>query len=386
MRNAHPQAIRWGIWGTGTIAGTVASDFQLIRGEARLDTVASRSLDRARQFAARYRIPHSCAGLDALLGNAEIDAVYIASPNHRHLQDSLAVLEAGKAVLCEKPFALNSAQARQIETTARTRNVFCMEAMWTRFLPAIQGLKRMIDAGAIGRVRLIQGNFAYPDSPNPLHRLYDLAAGGGVLLDRGVYLVSLAQHLLGKPESVHASATLSETGVDEQSAYQLRFGDGALADFAASFKTRGNNEFNIFGEEGTIQVCDPFFATHRLLVEHRARQPGPSRSDASAQPDAPSQRLATRLRHAPTAKLILRKLGPIPPLLRRRFHAQNFPFPGNGYQFELLEVGRCLREHLVESPTMPLDQTLEVMNTMDALRAQFGVVYPQEQSGGHDEF
>lgn len=378
MSNTGEPIIRWGIWGTGAIASQVASDFPILDGEAVIEAVASRSLDRARRFASRFRVPHFYCGLEPLVHRPEIDAVYISSPNHCHLPDSLTALGAGKAVLCEKPFALNFAEARQIAETARNQKVFCMEAMWTRFVPAIKELKRLLDAGTIGAIRLMQGNFAHPDSPGTASRLFDLAAGGGVLLDRGVYLISLAHYLLGTPRSIHGTAVLGETGVDEQSAYQLSFEAGALTDFAASFKTRATNEVNIFGEHGAVKLCEPFFCPHRLVV----RQYNAVRSITMEEVEkSPGQfrDLAEKMRSDPRTKLFVRKLaGPLS-RLRQRSSVRSFPFPGNGYQFELHEVNCCLRERKNESAIMPLDQSLEVMETMDTLRAQFGLVYPQEQ-------
>src|ERR1700738_1146680 len=196
---------RWGIWGTGAIAHLVANDFPLANG-ALLHAVASRTGERAKEFASAYGAARWYEGLDSLLKDEEIDVVYVATPNHRHLEDCLACIQSGKAVLCEKPLALNLAQAQLIVHTARLHKVFCMEAMWTRFLPAVKEAKRCIDAGDIGPIRLIQGNFAYPAPWGNNSRLFDINMGGGALLERGVYLLSLAQQLLGVPYSIRGTA------------------------------------------------------------------------------------------------------------------------------------------------------------------------------------
>jgi predicted dehydrogenase len=360
--------IRWGIWGTGSIAHLVASDFRLVDG-AVLHAVASRTPERAQRFAAGHQVPRCYGTLEALLNDAEVDVVYIATPNYRHVDDCLASIRAGKAVLCEKPFALNLSQAHQIAEAARHHKVFCMEAMWTRFIPAVQEAKRCIDGGAIGSIRMLQGNFAYPVPAGSEARFFDVDLGGGALLDRGVYLISLAQQLLGVPQSIRGTACLGATGVDEQSAYQLVYAQGSLADLAASLRVRGSNELIIFGERGIVRLCEPFYRAHRLVLQSSAYP------RAAAPEGAPRsggvRKIIGTVRDAPTTKSLWRRLSPLRDLLHRR--VRTFPFPGNGYQFELLHVGHCLREQRTESPIMPLADSLEVMRTMDALRSQMGV-------------
>jgi len=368
--------IRWGIWGTGAVARLVANDFQLARG-AVLHAVASRTVERAREFASEFGAEKWYEGLSSLLKDTEVDVVYVATPNHRHLEDCLACIQAGKPVVCEKPFALNRAQAELIANAARKHKVFCMEAMWTRFTPAIMEAKRCIDAGEIGRVRFIQGNFAYPASMGRDSRLFNIDAGGGALLDRGVYLISLAQLLLGTPDSIRGTAALGTTGVDEQSSYQLAFAGGAIANLAASLLVRGTNEMVICGDRGMLRICDPFYCAHRLVLEphsHEAMTQGNSTYSQGV-----LRRLVARLRREPALKSLRRRLGPLLYLLQRR-RVRTYPLAGNGYQFELIEVNRCLHEGLTESPMMTLGHSLEVMRTMDTLRSQWGLVYPQELS------
>ena len=370
------RAIRWGFWGAGAIADAVAGDFPRAPG-ASLHAVASRSPERARRFALRHGIAHSYESLDALLSDAAIEVVYIATPNHRHAEDSLAALRAGKAVLCEKPFALNHAQATQVAEEARRRNLFCMEAMWTRFIPAIGAAKRSLDAGAIGAVRMMQGSFCYRVPPGAQASVFDRAQGGGALLDRGVYLVSLANYLLGNPQSIKGAATLTASGVDAQSVYQLTYADGALADFAASLEVRGTNEFLLSGERGMLRLNEPFYRAHRMVLRSFQPPPIPSGEQSGAAP-AGSRRLVSSLRNVPMLYSLRRRMTPLATLLEAR-HAQTFPFVGNGYQFELMEVNECLRTGRIESQIMPLQDSLDILQTMDALRAQWGLSYPQEE-------
>jgi len=371
------KTIRWGIWGAGAIAHQVASDFPLVGsldGGAVIHAVASRRGERAKAFAARYGAGRSYEGLGALLADAEVDAVYIATPNQCHAADAIACLEAGKGVLCEKPFALNAKQAQEVAETARRLGVFCMEGMWTRFIPALQEAKRSIDAGAIGKVRLVQGNFAHPAPVGPGSRFFDIEAGGGALLDLGVYLVSLTQWLLGVPETVRGTATMGATGVDEQSAYQLGYASGALADLAASLHVLGSNEVTIYGETGSLRLCEPFYRAHRMEMKAYARPVASAAEEPGAAPTGLRKVLG-----GPGMKALRRRLSGLEGLVRGG-QVKAFPFAGNGYQFELLEASRCVREGLLESKVMPLEDSLAVMRTMDALRAPWGLVYPQEKS------
>ncbi len=366
--------IRWGIWGTGAIAQSAADDLRLVSGTL-LHGVASRRVERARSFAAEHGFARFYTGLQALLDDPEIDVVYVASPNHCHLDDSLSSIQAGKALLCEKPFALDLYEAQRIVDAARQRKVFCMEAMWTRFIPAIIEAKRCIDAGMIGSIRLIQGNFSYPVPAGGEARYFDRELGGGAMLDRGVYLISLAQHLLGRPQSIGGMACLGPTGVDEQSSYQLTYAGGALAVLAASLRVRGTNEVWIFGDGGLLRLCEPFYRAHRLVLKQYAQQQA-----VVGEGSRPNSRGLGRIlggaRNSPTAKSLLRRFSPLRAFFNRG-QVRSFPFAGNGYQFQFAEVSRCLREQRNESAIMPLDDSLEVMRTMDALRAQWSPAHPQ---------
>ncbi len=357
------RVIRWGLWGTGRLAHNVADDFSRAT-NAVLMSVGSRSDERARAFARDHRIARSVAGLDALLRDEELDAIYVASPNALHVADCLAVIAAGKAVVCEKPFALDAAGARQIAEAARARGVFCMEAMWTRFIPAVVEARLRIDRGDLGPVRLLQGNFAYAVAPKGAPALFDPASGGGALLDRGVYLISLAQHFLGAPEQVDGIAQWHSSGVDEQSAYQLRFAGGAVAAFSASLSAHGSNDFRVFGEHGRLSLHDPFYRARRLSY-----QPSYVPADEPAASGPPSGWKAA-LRSSVTAQAARLALDPLLQRLSGR-KTMSMIFPGHGYQFQLSEASRCIATGLTESSVMPLADSIAVMETLDALRQSF---------------
>src|SRR5262245_21499910 len=187
------ERVRWAIAGTGRMAAVLAREFRT-RGDHcnELVAVVSRSLELARSFAAQHGIRKAYDNIDAAAHDIGVDAVYIATPHSRHSEDMLACLRGGKAVLCEKPFTLNAAQAERVIDEARRKGVFAMEAMWMRFLPASLELRRRLEAGMIGRVRLVVGGGAFVPDCDTTHYLFDPKRGGGVLLDAGVYLVSMA--------------------------------------------------------------------------------------------------------------------------------------------------------------------------------------------------
>ena len=351
--------VRWGFWGAGAVAHLVAQDLRRVAG-AQAVAVASRSAASANAFASAHGIARFHADLHSLLSDGDIDVVYVATPHHRHAADAIACLRAGKAVLCEKPFALNEQQAAEVIAEAQRAGRFCMEAMWTRFIPAVQAARQLLEAGAIGRVRMIAGDFAYPTAFEPSSRFFAPELGGGALLDRGVYLVSLAQALLGEPVAVQASAQFAATGVDEQSAYQLQFADGAIAQFWAGLTVRGTNSFVVVAEEGQIRLHEPFYGAHRLSVSHHA--------PAQTPPRDPGAGLGARIKRALVQQGVSRRVDWLRSV-QRHLGSRSMPFAGNGYQFELAEVVRCIRAGLMESPLMPLADSHAVARTMDRLRA-----------------
>lgn len=219
---------RWGIIGTGNIASQFARGLALLD-DAELVAVGSRTAESAHEFGERFGARTRHASYADLASDPDVDAVYIATPHPLHLENTLLGLEAGKAVLCERPFAINAHQAEVMIATARKRGVFLMEAMWTRFLPHMVRLREIVASGAIGELRMLQADFGFRTSFNPQGRLFDPALGGGALLDVGIYPISLASMLLGTPTRVTSMAHLGATGVDEQSAIILGYGGGQLA-------------------------------------------------------------------------------------------------------------------------------------------------------------
>jgi predicted dehydrogenase len=361
--------VGWGICGIGFAARGFARSLRVLgSGDARLAAVASSDLGRAQEFARVYGAGRACQGIGQLLADPMVDIVYIATPAQRHRDDCIAALDAGKAVLCEKPFTTTAPEAQQVMDAARNRQLFCMEAMWMRFHPLVQRCKSLVVEGAIGTPRMLLADFAVPVAQDPISRLFDPKQAGGTLLDRGVYCVSLAHHLLGVPQSISALVSMTASGVDGQSSYILTFAGGAVAILWSSIVTAGSNEAVIIGTNGQIRLHEPFFRPSRLTLWRKETQPGGGGNGI-----APS--IAQRLKEHPWAYRILQRLRPL--FLRADLDLL-YPIRGPGYHFEAAECIRCLREGLAESKVMPLDETLRVMQTMDQIRSQWKIVDTQE--------
>lgn len=357
------EKIRWGILSTGSIAHAFAEGLRHLP-DAELTAVGSRSVETAESFGKFYNIPHRHATYEALANDPDVDVIYIATPHTFHRDNALLCLNAGKAVLCEKPFTINAAEAREVIALAREKKLFLMEAMWMRFLPAVVRLRELLAAGVIGEVRMVQADFGFRAAFDPASRLFAPELGGGALLDVGIYPLSLVSMLLGTPERVMGMAHLGETGVDEQSAVLLGYSGGRMAQLFSAVRTASPIEAQILGTEGRIHIHNPMFSPERFTIT-RQREGGPQ-----------MKRLPRQL------KQLGRRLG-LDKIWHRwqqgRGETVICPIQGNGYNYEAAEVQRCLREGRLESAVMPLDESLMIMETMDRLRAQWGLKYPTEK-------
>jgi len=324
-------AIDWGILGTGNIAHLFASDLRFLP-EASLTAVGSRSEDRAHVFGDEFEVPHRHASYEALVSDPDVDVVYVASPHTLHAEHTRLALKAGKHVLCEKPLAINEAEGERVIAAARDANRFLMEALWTRFLPVMADVRRVLREDALGPVHLLQADIGVTREFDPSHRLFDPALGGGALLDLGIYPIAFAFDLFGSPDEMVSSAVLGRTGVDEQCAVLFRYDDGRQVVWHASLHADAGRTCTIAGQDGRLHGRRAWWKgapfVHTL-------------SDGSTQ-----------------------------------VYAR--PYEGNGYQFEAAHVGRCLRDGATESPVMPLGESRALLQTMDALREEWGVVYPHE--------
>jgi predicted dehydrogenase len=324
--------IRWGILGPGSIAASFAGDLQLLP-DHRLAAVGSRRQASADEFAARFSASRAYGSYEELCADPDIDVVYVSTPHPFHAHDALLAINAGKPVLCEKPFALNATEAAEVIGAARDLGVFCMEAMWTRFLPHMRRIRQLLEAGALGDVRKViadHGQRFLP--PDPTSRLYDPSLGGGALLDLGIYPVSFASYVLGSPTSVTAVSNPTETGVDAQTSAVLQYDGGAHAVLTTTLGATTPTRASVTGTEGRIEI------------------------------DAVWYQPTTFTLHTLSGT------------------AEHFAEPriGQGLRYQADEVGRCLRAGATESATMPLDETLSIMTTMDVIRDQIGLRYPSE--------
>lgn len=382
------RTIRWGILGTGYISRAFAEGLRPLPA-AQLVAIASRTLSSAQQFAREFDVARAYGSYEELVQDADVDVVYIGTPNSRHRDDCLLCLGAGKPVLCEKPFALNAREAREVIEFARKQHLFCMEAMWMRFLPLVQRVRQMVQSGAIGEVCTLTADFGYPAAFDPSSRLFSRELGGGALLDRGVYLLSLAYFLLGEPERVVGEAAIATTGVDEQSSYLLKYAGGQLAMLSANLRTYAGNEAIITGTRGQIRIHAPFYKPHQLSITTFAAVGSGSSQTASNSKMANSvkrssslkQTVASAIRgNALLQRLYLQFGDPFLKQLRQPTKTILEIYNGNGYGYEAAEVMRCLCNGEIESKTMSLEETLAIQKTMDELRRQWGLVYPQDET------
>lgn len=323
--------IGWGIIGPGRIASSVVADFSQAP-DARPVAVASRSQQRADDFARAHGIERAYGSYGAILEDRSVDVVYVATPHPQHHAIALAAIGAGKAVLVEKSFTATVAGAEELIKAARSSGIFAMEAMWTRFQPAIVRARELIADGAIGEVRQLQADLGVDRPFDPTDRLFDPALGGGAMLDLGVYVVSFAQHFLGTPSAITAAGSLAPTGVDAEAGLLLSYQNGKTAALLISLRNPTPGSARIIGTEGWIEVPPRFHHPSKIILSRQGSE----------------------------SETITR-----PPL-------------GSGYAHELIEVTECLQAGKTESDIMPLDDTLAVQRLLNDACEQLGVCHAED--------
>jgi len=323
--------IRWGICSTGNIAHKFASDIPFVE-ETEIVAVGSRRKEDAERFGKTFNIPHRHASYEALAADSDVDVVYIGTPHSFHHEHTLLFLNAGKSVLCEKPFAINAKQTQEMIDAARKNNVFLMEAHWTHFLPGMKEMQRMIREGIIGQVRMIDASFCYYKDYDSQDLAFNPDLGGGALLDVGVYPLALAHMILGFPIETKSVWIPTPDGVDGVNALLCRFENGAIGQFASAVHLRRPVEALIVGDKGWIKLTEPFYKAENLTV----------------------------------------RIG------EKEAKTYRFPVKGGGYGYEAEEVVRCLQAGKKESPVVSLDFTLKMMQMLDTIRAEWGLKYPME--------
>ncbi|MDT3439181.1 Gfo/Idh/MocA family oxidoreductase [Pseudofrankia sp. BMG5.37] len=343
-------SFRWGIAGTGAIARGFADALGRLP-DAELVAVGSRRQQTADDFGERFDVPRArrYGSYEQLAADDGVDIVYVATPASHHHHHTLLFLRAGRAVLCEKPFALDAAQAAEMVATARAEGRFLMEAMWSRFLPAYVRIRELVAAGAIGTVLAVDGDFGYRLPAAPGDRMFDPAQGGGALLDLGVYPVSLASMLLGEPDQVRAFGQLGETGVDEHVAILMGYRTGAVALAKASLRAGLSCTGRISGTTGSIELPAFMHCPDEILVRGPA---GTERLQLPAALDTTDTGTADGGAGDPPNRA------------------------GGGLHHQARHVHERLRAGHLDSDVMPLAESVSVMRTLDAVRHQIGLRYP----------
>ena len=263
--------IRWGVIGPGIIATGFAEAMQWVEGGT-ITAVASRSAERAEAFGDRFDIPTRYGDYDALAADPDVDVVYVATPHSRHEADTIGLLRAGKHVLCEKPFALNARQAARMAEEARSRGLFLMEAIWSRFLPAYRSLVEVIGEGRIGEPLLVEADFGFRRPVDPAHRHFAAELGGGALLDLGIYPFQLCTLVLGPVERVVADGVVGETGVDEVVTALLHHAGDRLGVMKAALRVGMTCTARIAGTDGSIDLPAMMHCPNSLTVSSRGRR------------------------------------------------------------------------------------------------------------------
>lgn len=323
--------IRWGILGCGRIARKFASDLKYVP-DSELIAIGSRSRESAESFTSEFRVKYTHTSYEALAKNSEVDVIYIATPHPFHYENTLLCLNNHKAVLCEKPFAMNSKQAKEMIGIAREKRVFLMEALWTKFTPHYNKALEMVRKGDIGEIKSVLINFGFRPAPPVPQRLFDPVLGGGTLLDIGIYNVFMALSFLGKPDSIDATMIPAPTGVDEQCSVLFKYKNGALAHLYSSFTSDLATEADIAGSKGRIKLTNRFYE--------------------------PSSRIEFYSGRVDTRKEIT-------------VHKE----PGFGYQYEARHVTECLKNGLTESPVLSHTDTILLIETLDSIRKIAGIRY-----------
>jgi predicted dehydrogenase len=328
--------VRWGILGAGNIAKKFASDLNLVS-NAKLVAVGSRTLEKASGFSKEFGATNVHGSYEALASDPEVDVIYVATPHSHHCDNTLLCIDNGKAVLCEKAFAVNTSQTKKMIDKAREKNLFLMEAMWTKFLPHYRKMKKILEEGLLGEINSVLINFGFqPKAPVPA-RIFDPALAGGTILDIGVYNVFIAMSVLGKPDYIDAYMKPAPTGVDEQCSVLFRYKNGAMAQLFTSFLTHLPTEAEINGSKGRLRLSTRFYAPESRLEYY------PERVDS------------------------------------KQMISFDRPTQGHGYQYEAQHVTDCLEQGLKESPVMTLNDTLELMSVLDEIRMKAGIVYDADK-------
>jgi predicted dehydrogenase len=318
---------KWGIIGLGKIAHTFADDLKHVQ-DAELYAVASRTQDKANEFAKIYGVKNAYGSYADLLKNSEVDVVYIATPHVFHYDNAIEALLHKKAVLCEKPLAMNAEQVKEMQDLARQNKVFFMEALWTDFMPALKFLKNIKKNNTYGKITNLTAEFCFEPDFNPNSRLFNKKLGGGALLDIGIYPVYLALRLMGTPNKIEAHAEFNQTDVDVETSIKFLYNDGRSAELFCSLRKITKSEAVIGFEKAVITIHERFHESDKLSIK-----------------------------------------------TENGVEQKNFNHLYRGYNFEIEHVQECLQKGLTESPFMDFEFSRTLMMTLDKIRDIIGLDY-----------
>lgn len=359
MAQDRGKPFRWAILGTGSVARKFTLDLRCLGTAADVHVVASRSAENARRFAAELGVREAAPDYDAA-ARAEVDALYIATPPALHEAHALMGIAQGKAVLIEKPLAADAQAARRIAAAAKEAGVFCMEAMWTRFQPLPETVRKLIEAGRLGTLRGFDARFMQAAKPDPDTSLFDPERGGGALLHRGIYPLSMARYLLRDIATTQATCQIGETGVDEDTALIVHHLSGAVSTLRSSLRAAGPDGSVIYGTQATLYLDGPIWrpTQARLVptVATRSAAAGPRRFEAFRE-----SRRGLQLSGALSRARALAGRG------QTRIRP---PFDGNGYHYEARAVMQAVAEGRIEDTRMPLSESIEILQIMDDVRTR----------------
>jgi predicted dehydrogenase len=325
--------IKWGFLGTGWIAQKLASAMKSVD-NSELYAIGSRNKETARQFANDFHFIKSYGSYNELVEDPDVDVVYVATPHNLHFENTMMALENKKHVLCEKPFGINSREVRQMISKAKEKNLFLMEALWSRFLPNIIKTKEIIDSGDLGKIKLITAYFTSKSTQGPEGRHFNKDLGGGSLLDIGIYNVFLSLLLLGRPEKINAIAGFSSTDVDSTCSITFKYPDEVLSIMFSSFLVNTPVIAEIHCEKGKIFLPHLWFCPVNITVIYNDSK---------------------EIKHS-------------------------FDFINNGYNYEAGEVVKCILSGKKESELMSLNDSLILIDTLDSIRKICGIVYPKHDN------
>ena len=324
--------LRWGILATGGIAHAFTSDLRTAG--LTVAAVGSRRADAAQSFAAEFDIPRAHGSYEDLVGDPDVDIVYIATPHGRHLEDAALALQAGKHVLIEKAVTLDGDEATALRDLAADGGLLAMEAMWTRYLPHMARIRELLASGALGEVRTVFADHTQRITDDPAHRLNALELGGGALLDLGIYPMSFIWDVAGAPTQIRAVGRLGQTGADTEVAASMTHASGAVSSLVASSRGAGPNIAHIVGTEARIDIDRVWYTPTTFRVT------------------APDGTVIEEYRSDVT---------------------------GRGMQYQALHAEAAIAQGRTASELLPFEESVAIMRSLDEIRAQIGVVYPAKR-------